>query len=91
MTTNVQITETESPEEELKKLYEEQIALKAKLNEYEQAIGVILHAYETREALNWKKETTLRNLQLLNALIPQYNETRTQFLEYNKKIKVLEG
>jgi len=76
MTETMHIAKTESTKEQLQKLYEEQNTLKEEINKYEQTIGDILYAFETREVLKWKQEKKIAKMKLLNKFIPQYNETR---------------
>jgi hypothetical protein len=90
MTEVIEITEIELTKEDLQKLYEEQIILQAEKSKCEQIIGDILHAFDTREALKWKKTKKIAKLEVLNKFILQYNQVRKHLINMNKKIKALE-
>jgi hypothetical protein len=90
MTEVIEATKTELTQEDLKNLYEEQTLLQAEKCKCEQIIGDILHAFDTREALGWKKAKKIVKLELLNKFILQYNQARKQLIDVNKKIKALE-
>lgn len=84
-------TSTEVTQEDLQKLYKKQTDLIAEKIKYELIIGDILHAFDTREALEWKKAKKIAKMELLNKYILQYNQVRRQLIEVNKTIRALEG
>ena len=86
----IELTKIELTQEDLKTIYEEQTLLQAEKSKCEQIIGDILHAFDTREALGWKKAKKIAKLELLNKFILQYNQVRKQLIDVNKKINVLE-
>ena len=90
MTEAISITDTELTKEDIQKLYEKQVHLKAERIKFEQVIGIILHAFDTREALEWKKSKKIAKMELLNRYILQYNQVRKQLIAVNKKIRALE-
>ena len=62
MTEAIRITSTEVTQEDLQKLYKKQTDLIAEKAKYELVIGDILHAFDTREALSWKKAKKISGL-----------------------------
>lgn len=90
MTETIEKFRTELTKEDRQKLYEEQTLLNAEKSKCEQIIGDILYAFDTSEALNWRKEKKRAKLELLNKFILQYNSVRKQLVKLNKKIKALE-
>ncbi len=90
MTEAITTTSTEVTQEDLQKLYKEQTDLIAEKIKYELVIGDILHAFDTREALEWKKAKKIAKMELLNKYILQYNQVRKQLIEVNKTIRALE-
>lgn len=91
MTEAIITTSTEVTQEDLQKLYKKQTDLIAEKIKYELIIGDILHAFDTREALEWKKAKKIAKMELLNKYILQYNQVRRQLIEVNKTIRALEG
>ncbi len=90
MTEAIPITGTEVTQEDLQKLYKKQTDLIADKVKYELVIGDILNAFDTREALSWKKSKKIAKMELLNKYILQYNVVRRQLIEINKTIRALE-
>ncbi|MFX1518533.1 MAG: hypothetical protein ACFFCD_01210 [Promethearchaeota archaeon] len=90
MTEVIEVTKAEVTQEDLKILYEEQTLLQAEKSKCEQIIGDVLHAFDTREALKWRKAKKIAKMELLNKFILQYNQVRKQLIDVNKKIRVLE-
>ncbi|MFX1519965.1 MAG: hypothetical protein ACFFCD_08590 [Promethearchaeota archaeon] len=90
MTETIELTKSEATQEDLKILYEEQTLLQAEKSKCEHIIGEVLHAFDTREALGWKKAKKIAKLELLNKFILQYNQVRKQLIDVNKKIMILE-
>ena len=90
MTEAIEITSTEVTQEDLQTLYKKQTDLIAEKVKFELVIGDILHAFDTREALSWKKAKKVAKMELLNRYILAYNSTRKQLIELNKTIRVLE-
>jgi hypothetical protein len=90
MTEAIEISSTELTQEDLQILYEKQTDLIADKVKFELVIGDILHAFDTREALSWKKAKKVAKMELLNRYILAYNSTRKQLIELNKTIRVLE-
>lgn len=90
MTEAIELARTEVTKEDLQKLYEEQTLLQAEKSKCEQIIGDILHAFDTRDALKWRKEKKRAKLELLNKSILQYNQVRRQLIAVNKKVRALE-
>lgn len=90
MTEAIITTSTEVTQEDLQKLYKKQTDLIAEKIKYELVIGDILNAFDTREALQWKKAKKIAKMELLNKYILQYNQVRRQLIEVNKTIRALE-
>ena len=90
MTEAIITRSTEVTQEDLKKLYEKQTELIAEKVKYELVIGDILNAFDTREALEWKKAKKIAKMELLNKYILSYNSVRKQLIEINKTIRALE-
>ncbi len=90
MTEAIEITTTELTKKDLKKLYEEQTLLNTEKIKYKQTIGDILHAFDTREALGWKKAKKIAQMELLNRYILKYNQVSKQLIAVNKRIRALE-
>ncbi|MFX1466089.1 MAG: hypothetical protein ACFFA5_06420 [Promethearchaeota archaeon] len=91
MTEAIITTSTEVTQEDLQKLYKKQTDLIAEKIKSELIIGDILHAFDTREALEWEKAKKIAKMELLNKYILQYNQVRRQLIEVNKTIRALEG
>jgi len=90
MTEAIEITTTELTKKDLKKLYEEQTLLNTEKIKYKRTIGDILHAFDTREALGWKKAKKIAQMELLNRYILKYNQVSKQLIAVNKRIRALE-
>ena len=90
MTEAIITRSTELTQEDLQKLYEKQTELIAEKVKYELVIGDILNAFDTREALEWKKAKKIAKMELLNKYILSYNSVRKQLIEINKTIRALE-
>lgn len=90
MTEAIPITRTELTQEDIKRLFDNQTHLNEEKIKYKQVIGDILSAFDTREAMGWKKAKKIAKLELLNRYILQYNQVRRQLVAVNKKLRALE-
>jgi len=65
LTEAIPISRTELTQEAIKRLFDYQTHLNEEKIKYKQVIGDILNAFDTREALGWKKAKKIAKLELL--------------------------